>query len=43
VSWLEIYVPLDRLDAGLKILLLVWVLTVVAGFCAWLVSRRREP
>ncbi|MHC4136884.1 MAG: hypothetical protein ACYTDU_19600 [Planctomycetota bacterium] len=43
MSWLEIYVPLSRLDAGLKILLLVWVLTVVAGFAAWLTSRRRQP
>jgi hypothetical protein len=43
VSWLEIYVPLTRLDAGLQVLLGVWVLTVVAGFVVWLASRRPRP
>ncbi len=43
VSWLEIYIPLDRLDTGLRILLAVWLATVVAGFAIWLRARARDP
>ncbi len=42
VSWLEIYIPLDRLDTGLSVILAIWLATVVAGFAIWLGTRRRD-
>ncbi len=42
MSWLEIYVPLSRLDGGLLVLLAIWLVTVAAGFGVWLRQRGRE-
>lgn len=39
MTWLEIYVPFQRLDSGLRILLIVWVLAVALGFAVWIRSR----
>ncbi len=40
MSWWEIYVPFGRLDAGLRILLVIWIVTVVTAFGIWLYQRR---
>ena len=42
VSWLEIYAPLDRLDSGLLIFLLLWILTVLAGFALWIFDTKPD-
>ena len=42
MSWLEIYAPLGDLDAGLVLLFLVWVATVITGFLLWVRARRGD-
>jgi hypothetical protein len=42
LSWLEVYAPLERLDAGLCALLAVWVAVVVAGVAISLRGRARS-
>ena len=41
MDWLEIYVPLTRLDTGLLILLVIWIVTIIVSF--YIPFKRFKP